>query len=99
MEASIRQISLAVGVLTLVAAGCSPADPRPDVADTGDTRGAVDTGGDTDDGGNGEETSSDLSLDLGQSSDGDNYDPYPDEGAEIKLVHGFQGGYHIEPSL
>ena len=44
--------------------------------------------------------SDELVLDLGRRTMGGNgFEPYDDSNADVEIVHGFQGGYHIEPTL
>ena len=98
-----RLLTLAAAV-ALVASACSPPpDPPSDTVDDGwsvDTHGGSDTAEEPGDGGEDGGPPADLALDLGSFADeGNAYDPYPEEGAEIRLVHGFQGGYHVEPSM
>lgn len=41
-----------------------------------------------------------VELTLGRSADGGSgFEAYSTASAEIDLVHGFQGGYHVEPTL
>lgn len=88
-------------VSAMFAAACSPPNPGPDAGDSGrrgDGSDAVDE--DTGVSDDGDEAGGDLTLKMGESIDGgDSYAPYPGEDAEIRLIHGFQGGYHVEPSL
>jgi hypothetical protein len=94
-------LALLVMVLVVGGAGC-PVDSESDdplLPDTGppDGRdgGEVMPGPDAD-----RECREGGALGLGQSSASRaSYTPYSDEGAEVRLVHGFQGGYHLEPAV
>ncbi len=46
------------------------------------------------------DASSGSGLVMGQSSDDlESFTPYAEREAEVKLIQGFQGGYHVEPAL
>jgi len=91
-----RQLAFAAaGLMLVVGVGCFPPDGTPETGP--DTHSTPDADGVD---GSGEVSDGDLTLTMGRSSDDrESYDPYPDEGAEIRLIHGFQGGYHVEPAL
>lgn len=89
-----------VMVLLVGSVGC-PVDsdpdnpPRPDAGPPTVRDGGEESGPDADracrEGGD---------LVLGQSSsDRASFTPYSEENAEVRLVHGFQGGYHLEPAV
>jgi len=88
MTWSIRIWSFALVVLLApVAAGCHPPSE-------GGSDGGTDTEGDG-------WTPEELSVEAGRLVDGGaTFEPYADGGdAEIELVAGFQGGFHVEPDL
>lgn len=98
---NVRSLASLVVVLLVGAAGCpvdsKPEDPPlpdtrvPDGRDGGDEMPGPDADRECREGGD---------LVIGQTSaDRASFTPYSEADAEVRLVHGFQGGYHVEPAV
>lgn len=102
MELLSRSWGMAVGAALVAAAvwGCSDGEGDQPGSDTEDWSTSTDVSGDADTTESNPEPTDGLSLALGRPADGgEGFEAYAEEDAEIELVHGFQGGYHIEPVL
>ena len=83
----MRSSILRIGVWPVVAAIAllaGCADPEGENPDAGSDAG---------------DASESLEVELGRRIDPAEHDPLPDSGAVFEIISGFQGGYHIEPTL